>query len=74
LEQFREHHHEVHGSFRISMNLKNAAELVLKGLHVPSQTQSSLERTCYSFLDVHEGIDSLLSLEEHDLVEAGFAS
>ncbi|HEX9133690.1 MAG TPA: D-glycero-beta-D-manno-heptose 1,7-bisphosphate 7-phosphatase [Ktedonobacteraceae bacterium] len=73
LEQFREHHHEVNGPFRISMNLKNAAELVLKGLHVPSETQSSLERTCYSCLGLSERVDSLLSLEEHDLVEAGFA-
>ena len=74
LEQFREHHHEVNGPFRISMNLKNAAELVLKGLHVPSETQSSLERTCYSFLDFDGGVNSLLSLEEHELVEAGFAT
>src|SRR2546425_4197028 len=59
MEQFREHHHEVNGPFRICMNLKNAAELVLKGLHVPSEKQSSLERTCYSFLDLQEGVDSL---------------
>jgi D-glycero-D-manno-heptose 1,7-bisphosphate phosphatase len=73
LEQFREHHLEVNGAFRISMNLKNATELVLKGLHVPSETQSSLERTCYWFHGLRERVDSLLSLEEHDMVEASFA-
>src|SRR6266567_3658579 len=67
LEQFREHHHEVNGPFRIGINLMHAAELVLKGLHVPSQTQSSLERTCYSFLDVHEHLDPRRLLEEHSL-------
>lgn len=67
LEQFREHHHEVNGPFRISMNLKNAAELILKGQHIPSETQSSLERTCYSSLGLRGCVDSLLSLEDRDL-------
>ncbi len=44
LEQFRAHHHEVNGPFRISMNLTHATELVLKGLHVPTEIQTSLER------------------------------
>jgi D-glycero-D-manno-heptose 1,7-bisphosphate phosphatase len=70
LEQFRARHHEVEGSFRISMNLKHAAELVLKGLHVPTAIQTSLERTCYSYLGLNELADSPSSLVEHDLVEA----
>ncbi len=73
LEQLREHHHEVNGPFRISMNLKYAAELVLKGQHVPTEIQSSLERTCYSYLGLSQRMDSLVSLEERDLVEASFA-
>ena len=70
LEQFREHYHEVNGPFRISMNLKHAAELVLKGLHVPTEIQSSLERACYSFLGLNERVDSQKLLEEYHLVEA----
>ncbi len=70
LEQFREHYHEVNGPFRISMNLKHAAELVLKGLHVPTEIQSSLECTCYSFLGLNERVDSQKLLEEYDLAEA----
>src|SRR5207302_9889618 len=50
LEQFREHHHEVNGPFRIGINLMHAAELVLKGLHVSTEMQTSLEHACYSFL------------------------
>lgn len=73
LEQFRAHCHEVDGPFRISMNLKHAAELVLKGLHVPTEKQSSLERTCYSFLDLNVHMDSQKLLEEYHLVEASLA-
>jgi histidinol-phosphate phosphatase family protein len=73
LEQFRDHSHEVNGPFRIGMNLKHAAELVLKGLHISTNVQSSLERTCYSFLDLNERVDSLKLLEEYDLVEASLA-
>src|SRR6266849_8364647 len=43
LEQFREHLHEVNGPFRICIDLMNATELVLQGLHVPSEPRSSLE-------------------------------
>ncbi len=73
LEQFRAHYHEVNGPFRICMNLKHAAELILKGLHVPTEKQSSLERTCYSFLDLNERVDSQKLLEEYHLVEASLA-
>jgi ribonucleotide monophosphatase NagD (HAD superfamily) len=73
LEQFRDHYHEVDGQFRISMNLRHAADLVLKGNHVPTGIQSSLERTCYSFLDLNEHVDSQKLLKEYDLVESGLA-
>jgi len=43
LEQFRVHHHEVNGPFRICIDLMNATELILQGLHIPSEKQSSLE-------------------------------
>src|SRR3989442_2192131 len=69
LEQFREHHHEVDGPFRICMNLKHATELVLKGLHIPTEVQTSLERACYSFLDLTEQLDSLTLLEKQGILE-----
>jgi len=43
LEQFRVHHHEVNGPFHICIDLMNATELILQGLHIPSEKQSSLE-------------------------------
>ena len=43
LEQFRVHHHEVDGPFYISIDLMHAAELILQGLHMPSEKLSSLE-------------------------------
>jgi D-glycero-D-manno-heptose 1,7-bisphosphate phosphatase len=70
LEQFREHHHEVDGPFRICMNLKHATELVLKGLHIPTEVQTSLERACYSFLDLAEQLNSLTLLEKQGIFEA----
>jgi D-glycero-D-manno-heptose 1,7-bisphosphate phosphatase len=70
LEQFREHHHEVNGPFHICMNLEHATEVVLKGLHIPSEMQTSLERACYSFLDLAERLDSLTLLEEQGKLEA----
>ena len=72
LEQFREHHHEVNGPFHICMNLEHATEVVLKGLHIPSEMQTSLERACYSFLDLAERLDSLTLLEEQGKLEASF--
>jgi len=71
-EQFRAHHHEANGPFRISMNLKHAAELILKGLHVPSEEQTLLERACYSFLGFQGHLDSLLPVEEQDLAGVSF--
>jgi histidinol-phosphate phosphatase family protein len=73
LEQFRDHHQEVNGQFRISMNLKHATELVLQGLHVSTGIPSSLERACYAFLGLNERVDSRKLLEEYDLVEASLA-
>jgi D-glycero-D-manno-heptose 1,7-bisphosphate phosphatase len=73
LEQFRDHHHEVNGPFRIGMNLTHAVELVLEGLHISTGIQSSLERRCYSFIGLDEQVDSLKLLEEYDLVEASLA-
>jgi len=70
LEQFREHYHEVNGPFRICMNLKHATEVVLKGLHIPTEVQTSLECACYSFLDLAERLDSLTLLEEQGKLEA----
>ena len=67
LSQFLEHHHEVNRPFRIGINLMDAAELVLNGLHVPAETQSSLERACYSFLGLAEQLDSRSFLEDHNL-------
>ena len=70
LEQFREHLQEVNGPFRIGINLMHAAELVLKGLHVSTEMQTSLEHACYSFLGMAEHLDPLTLLEEYDMLEA----
>ena len=67
LEQFREHLQEVNGPFRIGINLMHAAELVLKGLHVSTEMQTSLEHACYSFLGMAEHLDPRRLLEEHSL-------
>lgn len=64
LEQFRAHHHEAHGTFRIAMNLKHAAQLILQGLHIPSEIQSPLERACYAFAGLTEHVDSSQSLPD----------
>jgi D-glycero-D-manno-heptose 1,7-bisphosphate phosphatase len=50
LESFRMHHHEVERPFRIAINLQHAAELILKGAHIYSGVQTSLERACYSLV------------------------
>jgi D-glycero-D-manno-heptose 1,7-bisphosphate phosphatase len=57
LEQFRAHHQEAESPFRISMNLEHAVEMILKGSHVHTGVQTSLERHCYSLLDVPENLD-----------------
>ena len=61
VEQFRNHQHEANGSFRISMNLKHAVELVQQGLHLQNSGQTVLERACYSLLDVSRHLDILKS-------------
>jgi hypothetical protein len=50
LDQFLEHQHEVNGPFRIGVNLMHATELVLKGLHITTEIQTSLEQACNSDL------------------------
>jgi D-glycero-D-manno-heptose 1,7-bisphosphate phosphatase len=59
LEQFRNHHHEANGPFRISVNLKHAAEVVLQGLHMSMGVQTALERACYSFLDISKHLEEI---------------
>ena len=34
IDQFRNHHQEANGLFRITLNLKHAAELILQGSHI----------------------------------------
>jgi D-glycero-D-manno-heptose 1,7-bisphosphate phosphatase len=67
LEQLRTYHHEANEPFRISLDLKHAAEFLLNGSYVPTEKQSSLERVCYSFLGLNEHVDSLLPLQEQEL-------
>jgi len=62
MEQFREHHHEVNGPFRIAINLMHAVELVLKGLHMSTEMQTTLEHACYSFLGLTEQLDPRIFL------------
>ncbi len=69
LESFRAHHHEVDRPFRITMNLKHAVEVIVKGKHIHTGTQTSLERACYSLLGITEHLDSWPSLQ-HQLALA----
>ena len=62
MEQFREDHHEVNGPFRIAINLMHAVELVLKGLHMSTEMQTTLEHACYSFLGLTEQLDPRIFL------------
>jgi D-glycero-D-manno-heptose 1,7-bisphosphate phosphatase len=64
IEQFCNHYHEVDKPFRISMSLKHATETILQGLHIHSGIQTSLERACYSYIDIHQRIHSLASLQQ----------
>jgi D-glycero-D-manno-heptose 1,7-bisphosphate phosphatase len=62
MEQFRQHHHEVNGPFRIGINLMHAVELVLKGQHMSTEMQTTFEHACYSFLGLTEQQDSRIFL------------
>lgn len=68
MEQFRTCYQEANGPFRIALNLKHAADVILKGVYVHTGIQSSLERACYSLLGMGEYADSLLPLQEHVVV------
>jgi histidinol-phosphate phosphatase family protein len=63
VEQFRDHHHEANGHYRISMDLKDAVERILQGLDLQNGVQSVLEHACYSFLDISRRLDMLSSEE-----------
>jgi histidinol-phosphate phosphatase family protein len=74
LEQLCTHYHEANGPFRIALDLQHAAELIVKGLYLPAEPQSSLERACYTFLGLTEQLDSLPPLREPDLAGASPAT
>lgn len=63
VDQFRNHHHEADGPYRISMNLQDAVERILQGSDQQNSVQSVLEHVCYSFLDVSKHVDMLSSEE-----------
>ncbi len=65
IEQFHKYHHEVGGLFRITVDLKHAAEIILQRLHIHTGIQTALERACYSFCEVSRSLDNLL-LEQDD--------
>lgn len=57
VEQFRNHHHEANGPFRISIDLQDAAERILQGLYVQNNGRSALEHACYSLLDASKRLE-----------------
>ena len=75
IEQFRNHHHEADGPFRITMNLKHATEVILQGSHIHTGVQTALELACYSLLDTSKRIDVLTPIHEQlaTLTEASYA-
>jgi D-glycero-D-manno-heptose 1,7-bisphosphate phosphatase len=64
IEQFRNHHHEVDGPFRITMNLKHATEVILQGSHIHTGVQTALELACYSLLNISPLIDVLIPIHD----------
>ena len=68
VDQFRYHHHEAEGPFRIMLNLRQAVDSILQGLHTPITGQSTLERACYSMLTITKHLDSLSILRKERAV------
>jgi D-glycero-D-manno-heptose 1,7-bisphosphate phosphatase len=62
MEQFRDHHHEANGPFRIFMSLKDATDSILQGLHLHTHGPSALERACYSFLNTSVPLDPTMPM------------
>jgi len=62
MEQFRDHHHEANGPFRIFMSLKDATESILQGLYLHAHEPSALERACYSFLNASLPLDAAMPI------------
>jgi D-glycero-D-manno-heptose 1,7-bisphosphate phosphatase len=60
VEQFRDHHHEAEGPFRITLNLRHATEIILQGLYLHTGAPTALERACYSVLDISRQLDVLV--------------
>jgi len=64
MESLRIFQHDADRSFRIAMNLKHAAELILKGMYIFGEAPTSLERACYALLDTDDPAASLYPLRE----------
>lgn len=64
MESLRTFQHQAVRPFRITMNLKHAVEVILKGMHNYTGSLTSLERACYALLDEHVPFDSLHPLHE----------
>jgi D-glycero-D-manno-heptose 1,7-bisphosphate phosphatase len=62
MESLRSFQFEAARPLRITMNLKHAAEVILKGMHLHTGTLTSLERACYALLDDNTSNDALLPL------------
>jgi len=58
VDQFRNHHHEAEGPFRIMLNLRHATDYILQGLHTVATGQTALEYACYSMLAATKHFDS----------------
>ena len=64
IEQFRDHHREASGPFRIAMNLQDAVEVFLRGRHAQAGIQTTLERACYAALAMTAPSDPLSMLHK----------
>ena len=63
-EQFYNHHHEVPQPFRITMNLKHAADIILQGTHLNTDAQTIMERICYSMLQTSKRTEAIIPVIE----------
>ena len=68
VDQFRHHHHEAEGSYRIMLNLRHAVDGILQGLHLHTSGQTTLERACYTMLTITKHIDSLSMVHKERIV------
>ncbi|HVB72015.1 MAG TPA: D-glycero-beta-D-manno-heptose 1,7-bisphosphate 7-phosphatase [Ktedonobacteraceae bacterium] len=63
MEHFRKHSQQMGPPFRVALNLKHAADVILQGTYI-HDVQTSLERACYDLLNFTEPHEPLRTLQK----------